>query len=68
MFLYCVCDRAGQLGERGSLRREGRGEGCGYSEVPRWWPPPMSIKGRSFCPRWRALICTDHLLGFYGAQ
>jgi hypothetical protein len=50
MFLYCVCDRAGQLGERGSLRREGRGEGCGYSEVPRWWPPPMSIKGPSFWP------------------
>jgi hypothetical protein len=23
MFLYCGCDRAGQLGESGSLRREG---------------------------------------------
>jgi hypothetical protein len=35
MFLYCGCDRAGQLGERGSLGREGRGECCGYSEVLR---------------------------------
>jgi hypothetical protein len=35
MFLYCGCDRAGQLGERGSLEREGRGECCGNSEVPR---------------------------------
>jgi hypothetical protein len=23
MFMYCGCDRAGQLGERGSLGREG---------------------------------------------
>jgi hypothetical protein len=39
MFLYCGCDRVGQLGERGSLRREGRGECCGYSEVWRLcWP------------------------------
>jgi hypothetical protein len=35
MFLYCGCDRAGQLGERGSLRGEGWGECCGNSEVPR---------------------------------
>jgi hypothetical protein len=35
MFLYCGCDRAGQLGERGSLGREGRGECCGNSEVLR---------------------------------
>jgi hypothetical protein len=33
--LYCGCDRAGQLGKRGSLKREGRGECYGYSEVPR---------------------------------
>jgi hypothetical protein len=35
MFLYCGCDRAGQLEERGSLRREWQGEDRGYSEVPR---------------------------------
>jgi hypothetical protein len=35
MFLYCGCERAGQLGERGSLGREGQEEGCGNSEVPR---------------------------------
>jgi hypothetical protein len=37
-FVYvhaCCCDRAGQIGESGSLRREGWGEGRGYSEVPR---------------------------------
>jgi hypothetical protein len=32
--VYC-CDRAGQLGESGSLGREGWGEGRGYSKVPR---------------------------------
>jgi hypothetical protein len=36
MFMYCGCDREGQLGKSGSLRREGRGEGRGYSKVPRW--------------------------------
>jgi hypothetical protein len=35
MFLYYGCDRAGQLGERGSLGREGREECCGNFEVPR---------------------------------
>jgi hypothetical protein len=44
MFMLCCCDRAGQLGESGSLGREWWGEGHGYSEVPRWYPPPMSIK------------------------
>jgi hypothetical protein len=36
MFMYCGCDRVGQLGESGSLGREGSGEGYGYFEVPRW--------------------------------
>jgi hypothetical protein len=36
MFLHYECDRAGQLGESGSLRREGWGEGRGYSKVPKW--------------------------------
>jgi hypothetical protein len=35
MFLYYGCDRVGQLGERGLLRKEGWGEGHGYSEVSR---------------------------------
>jgi hypothetical protein len=34
MFLYYGCDRAGQLGESGSLGREEWGEGRGYFEVP----------------------------------
>jgi hypothetical protein len=33
MLMYCGCDRAGQLGEKGSLGREGRGECYGYSKV-----------------------------------
>jgi hypothetical protein len=32
----CWCDRMGQIGESGSLRREGWGEGGGYSEVLTW--------------------------------
>jgi hypothetical protein len=35
MFLYCGCDQARQLGESGSLVREGLGECCGNSEVSR---------------------------------
>jgi hypothetical protein len=35
MDMYYCCDRAGQLGDSGALRREGQGEGRGYSEVPR---------------------------------
>jgi hypothetical protein len=36
MFMYCGCDQAGELGEMGSLGREGWGEGHGCSEVPIW--------------------------------
>jgi hypothetical protein len=46
MFSHCGCDRAGPIGESGSLRRKGRGEGRGYSEVPRWSPLAVSIKDR----------------------
>jgi hypothetical protein len=66
MFLYCGCDQVGPIGESGSLRREGWGESRGYSKVPRWWSPPVSIKDRAVWPRWQALICNDHLSGFMG--
>jgi hypothetical protein len=46
MFMYYGCDRVGQIGESGSLRRKGWGEGRGYSEVPRWYPPLVLIKDR----------------------
>jgi hypothetical protein len=36
MVMCCYYDRAGQLGDGGVLRREGWGEGCGYSDVSRW--------------------------------
>jgi hypothetical protein len=32
----CYCDQAGQLGESGTLGREGWGEGREYSEVQKW--------------------------------
>jgi hypothetical protein len=32
---YC-CDWVGQIGESGSLEREGWGEGHGCSEISRW--------------------------------
>jgi hypothetical protein len=32
----CCCDRVGQIGESGSLRREGWAMGRVYSDVPRW--------------------------------
>jgi hypothetical protein len=42
----CLCDQVRQIGESGALGREGWVAGCGYSEVPRWWPLHMSIKDR----------------------
>jgi hypothetical protein len=33
---FCCWDKAGPLGGYGALRREGRGKGCGYSEVLVW--------------------------------
>jgi hypothetical protein len=39
-----LCDRAGQIGESGALGREGWGAAGGYSEAPRWYPLPASIK------------------------
>jgi hypothetical protein len=36
VYVYvCCCDQTGQLEKSGSLRSEGRGEGYGYSKVPR---------------------------------
>jgi hypothetical protein len=46
-YVICCCDRAGQLGDGGALEREGQGEGRGYSEVPRWYPLPVSINDRA---------------------
>jgi hypothetical protein len=43
-FIYCGCDRTGQLVKSGSLGREGWGESHGYSKIPRWSPPHVSIK------------------------
>jgi hypothetical protein len=54
-----------KLGDGGALGREGRGEGYGYSEVPRRWPPSV-LRTMLFWPRWQALICTGHMLGFMG--
>jgi hypothetical protein len=31
---------------RGTLRTEGWGECCGYSEVSMWYPPPVLVKDR----------------------
>jgi hypothetical protein len=42
----CCCDWVGQIGESGSLGREGWGEGRGYSNFSRWYPPPVLIKDR----------------------
>jgi hypothetical protein len=36
MFMNYCCDRAGQLGESGSLGKEGWEEGCGYFDISRW--------------------------------
>jgi hypothetical protein len=44
--LCCLCDRAGQIEESRAFRREGWGVGHGYSEVPRWQSPLVSIKDR----------------------
>jgi hypothetical protein len=67
MFLYCGCDRVGQLGEMVSLGREERGECCGYSEVPRLQPPPMSVKDHVVLAPMASLeLCTDRMSGLMG--
>jgi hypothetical protein len=33
-------------GISGTLKREGQGECCVYSEVSMWSPPPVSVKDR----------------------
>jgi hypothetical protein len=67
MILYCGYDRAGQLGEQGSLGREGRGECCGNSEVPMMYPPLVLIKDRTvLAPMARFELCTDRMSGFMG--
>jgi hypothetical protein len=67
MSLYCGCERAGQLGEMGSLGREGWGEGRGCSEVPRWYPPSVSVKNHTvLAPMANLELYTDHISGFMG--
>jgi hypothetical protein len=67
MFLYCGCDQEGQLGERGSLGREGRGECCGNSKVPRLSPPPASVKDRAVLASMASVeLCSDCMLGVMG--
>jgi hypothetical protein len=68
MILYCGYDQAGQLGEQGSLGREGRGECCGNSEVPMMYPPLVLIKDRTvLAPTMARLeLCTDRMSGFMG--
>jgi hypothetical protein len=36
LYLLLLLDRAGELGDRGTLKRKGRGECYGYSEVFVW--------------------------------
>jgi hypothetical protein len=39
----------------GTLRREGWGESCGYSEASMWFPPPVSVKDRGVGTREQVL-------------
>jgi hypothetical protein len=49
-------DRTGPFkGISGTLRREGRGECCGYSEVSMWQPPPVSVMDRGVDTREQVL-------------
>jgi hypothetical protein len=67
MLMHYECDRARQLGERGSLGREGRGECCGNYEVPMLQSPPMSVKDRTvLAPMANFELCTGRMLGFMG--
>jgi hypothetical protein len=64
-FLYCGCDRTGQLGEMGSLEREGCEECYDNSEVSRLLPPPMSVKDRAILASMTSLeLCTNRMSGF----
>jgi hypothetical protein len=50
-------------GISGTLGREGRGESCGYSKVPMWYLPSMSIKDRIIlAPMASFELCTDRII------
>jgi hypothetical protein len=57
MFLYCGCDRAGQLGERGSAGREGRESAVAILRFQGCSPCLCQLRTTSFWPRWQALSC-----------
>jgi hypothetical protein len=61
MFMYCGCDQAGQLGERGSLGREG------WGEVTKVVAPACVNEGPVvLAPMASFELCTDHMSGFMG--
>jgi hypothetical protein len=68
-FWLIVVARPGRAsrGISGTLRRKGRGECCGYSEVSMWYPLSVKIKDYIvLAPMTSFELCTDHMSGFMG--
>jgi hypothetical protein len=64
----CRCDRVGQIGESGSLGREGKGRERALA-IPRFQggsPCLCRLRTMSFWSRWQALICTDRMSCLWG--
>jgi hypothetical protein len=48
-----------------TIRREGRGECCGYFDVSMWYPSFVSVKDRAvLAPMTSLKLCDDHMSGF----
>jgi hypothetical protein len=67
MLMYYGCDQAGQLGERGSLKRQGWESAMVIPRFQDCSPPPVSVKDRTILvPMTRFELCTDHMSDFMG--
>jgi hypothetical protein len=66
IFMYCECDRTGQLGEMGSL---GKNDKERFVAIPRFQGGSLRLcrlRTVSFWSWWQILICTGCMSGFMG--
>jgi hypothetical protein len=68
LYLFTVPRPSGaSRGISGTLKREGRGEYCDYSEVSMWQPSSVSVKDCAvLAPMANLELCTDRMSGFMG--
>jgi hypothetical protein len=66
IFMYCECDRTGQLGEMGSLGKNDKERFVAILRFQCGSPRLCQLRIVSFWPRWQILICIGCMSGFMG--